>query len=424
MSLKATTSEFFTTISLYRYLTTLWIIFKKIFYLRFWNHAKKYEYFLRHYLKSTNSKIISFYNWRSALYHCLKILKLKKTDEVIVSWYTCVSVSNVVIQSWAKIKYCDITKANLWLDIKYLKKIINKNTKVIIIQHTFWKAANIIKIKALADKHNIILIEDCAHSIWTLVNKKNLWTFGDFSIFSTWRDKVISSVSGWFLLINNKKYFKYTKKIRSKLIMPSRTLTLRNLMYNIIGFEAYISYNIFWLWKIIMFLSRKLKLITDIITLNEKNCKYKNFNLKLPNSLAILWIKDLWLIDFYNINREEIAKVYDKMLCSNNFKPIFKNTKWMTNNYYRYPILVKNIWIKERLIKYMKKHNIILWSTWSWINIVPLWTNLKHAHYSKWSCLNAERLSSLILTLPNHYWINIKQVEKIIKLLNNFENNA
>ena len=145
MSKKTIISEFFTTVSLNQYLDSIYSMTFRLPKLRKWNDIEKAEKSLINYLWATDSKMISFYNWRSALYNALKMIWIKKSDEIIVSWFTCVTVSNAVIQSSWKIIYSDIDKKTLWFDIKELEKNITSKTKVIVVQHTFGKPSNIKK---------------------------------------------------------------------------------------------------------------------------------------------------------------------------------------------------------------------------------------------------------------------------------------
>lgn len=418
---KTLISEFFTTINISTFLDTLWLLTYKLPFIRYWKDVELLENELLSYIWGLDSKIMSFYNWRSAIYHTLKMIWVTSNDEVIVSWYTCVSVSNAVIQSWAKIIYSDIDAVNLWLDINILKKNITKNTKAIIVQHTFWKPSDIKEIISIAKDNNILVIEDCAHSLWSRVDWKKLWSFWDFSIFSTWRDKVISWITWWFLTINNSKYFEKINGVKDILIMPSIWLTFKNLFYNTFAYKSYKFYDFFSLWKIIIFLSRKLNIITEILTLPEKNCNFTNFNYKLPNSLAFLAKKQLQKIKLITTHRIAISEYYDQLLDNENIKPLFKNLDIEKNNYFRYPIILKSEESRKELYNYMKKNNILLWNTWSGINIVPIWTNLTNAKYILWSCSVAEYICKRILTLPNHWLITDLDAKRIILLLNNFK---
>lgn len=411
---KTIISEFFTTLSFSQLLSSFYLMTFWAYKLRYWKDIELFEKELLKYLWKNNSKIISFYSWRNAIYNALKIIWVWKKDEIIINSYTCSVVSNSTIKSGAKIIYSDIENQTFSFDYEKLQKKINKNTKVIILQHTFWKQArDYKKIINLALEKNILIIEDRAHSLWNEVEL--LW---DFVIYSSGRDKVISSVTWWFLLINNSNYFKKIDKIKSKLKMPSIKLTYQNLAYNVIWYISYKFYDFFKLWKMIIFLSRKLNFITEILNKKEREFKSKKFNLWFPNSLAYLARKQLNFLDYYNKVRLENAKYYLDNIKNDKIEILFKDLD--NYNWFRFPILLKNEKEKDNFYNYMKKNNILLGNYWTWQNIIPSWINLKKAKYDLWSCKIWENISKRILTLANHKLINKKDLEKIIKILNKF----
>lgn len=417
---KTIISEFFTTVSFPIFVRTLWLLTYKFPIILYWSSIENIENKISSYMWTPDSKIYSFYNWRSALFHALKIIWVKADDEIIVSWYTCVSVSNAVIHSWAKIVYSDINKNDLWLNINELENNITKKTKVIIVQHTFWKASEVKDIIKIAKNNNILVIEDCAHSLWSSFDEKKLWSYWDFSIFSTGRDKVISWVSWGFLLINNKDFFSKAINVLSVLKMPWIILTIRNLWYNLVAYKAYKTYDFFKMWKIIIFLSRKLHIITEILSKDEKECNFKIFNYKLPNSLAFLASKEIEQLELITTHRRSIVEYYEKKLDNKHFKVLFKMWKKEKSNYFRCPILVKTEKKAEELYNYMRINNVLLWNSWSGSNIVPKWSDLAKAKYNIWSCPIAEDVSRRILLIPNHALISPNEAKNVTKLLNNF----
>ncbi len=429
---KTINAQFLTTINFKIFLDTLGFLLFKLPFLRFWKENEKLKKeFLEYLWLEKNSKIINFYNWRSAIHHCLKILNLEKNDEVIVNSYTCVSVSNAVIQSWAKIKYSEIDDKNLNLDLEKLEKNINEKTKVILFQHTFWSSKNFLEVLQIAKKHNILVIEDCAHSLGWEINNRKLGSFWDFSIFSTGRDKVISSVTWGFLVINNSKYFETNiipsqpslktkgrsicREIEKKLKPVSRTLAIQNLLYNIVAYKSYKTYNFFKLWRVIMFISLKLKLIPIILSPSEKSCNFDLFNYNLPNCLAYLARKELKKVDIYNKNRKDLAKFYYENLKE---IPEIKILEFDEKNiYFWFPIFVKN---SKKLYSFVRWHWIIFWNFWSYSPIAPVWTNLKNAKYNIADFKVAEKISNEILHLPNSMNINFNDAEKVVKIIKKF----
>jgi dTDP-4-amino-4,6-dideoxygalactose transaminase len=206
--------------------------------------------------------------------------------------------------------------------------------------------------------------------------------------------------------------------------MPSRILTTRNLLYNVFAYKSYKFYDFLSIWKIIIHIWRKFNFITDILTKKEKKCTYNEFNYKLPNSLAYLASKELIKIKIYRTHRTSISEYYDELINNKYIKPLFKVDLNEKNNYFRYPIIMNNEKIKNKLYNYMKNHNILLWNTWSNTNIVPHPVKLDDANYTLWTCKKAEIISKRLLTLPNHRLIKFKDAKRIIELLNKFENNG
>lgn len=414
-------TEFFTTLSLSHFIHS--IFFKTIWLNKKlkWKYVNIYEIELKKYLWLDKSKTLSFYNARTWIYQLLNNLKIKDKNEVIISWYTCVSVVNSVIQAWLKPIYCDIEESNLWLDVNDLKTKINKKTLLIIVQHTFWKSSSINKIKFLADSNNIPILEDCSHSLGSKTNNKYLWSFWDFSIFSSWRDKVISWVNWGVLLINNNIYDYLQNKINKNLIDIDKKILNKNLNYNILAYISLKTYDFFWLWKIIIYYSRKLWFINEILDDKEKKCKNKELNYKLPNSLAFLALNDLKKLDYHIIKKRYISNLYNKKINNKYIDKLLKEDFNEELNYFRYPIIIKKKFLCE-FIEYFKKNNVIIWTSWSWTNIAPKATDIKSCNYTKTKCRNAEYISNNIVFLPNHKFMNDSDISKIINLINNFKN--
>lgn len=421
MFTKTITSDFFTTIDGSICVNTLDTLTYRLPKLRKWSSIAEMERELLEYLWIPDSEILSFYRWSEALYHALQLIDIQHKDEIIVQWYTCVVVSNAVIQSWGKIIYSDIDKDTLGFDIKELEKSITKKTKAILVQHTFGKPVDINAIMKIAQSKNILVIEDCAHSLWSILWDHHTGTLADFSMFSTGRDKVISSVTGGFLVINNPDYFEKARRMRSILTLPTRTLTMRNLSYNILWYLARKTYDIFKLWRVIMLLSRRLKLISDILSKDEKNCTRTKFWTSYPNALAYLGRKELVKLQDYTTHRRNLSELYDMNIKTTAWIRVFTEQQDEFLNNYRYPFLLKSHKIQKEFVKYMKSHNVLVWTSWSGTNIAPKWVHKKNAQYKKKSCPVSEDIAKRIVLLPNHMWISVEEVMKISELINKFE---
>ena len=89
------------------------------------------------------------------------------------------------------------------------KILYNKKTKkkisTLIITHIYGYPADINKLKNVAKKFNLTLIEDAAETIGTTYKKKKLGTFGDFSIISFNGNKTITTGAGGAIVCNKKQ---------------------------------------------------------------------------------------------------------------------------------------------------------------------------------------------------------------------------
>jgi len=358
---------------------------------------------------------ISFDSGRSGFYAILKCLEIKDYDEVILQAFTTVALPNVIGWCGAKSVFVDIEEKTFNIDPSKIEEKITEKTKAIVVQHTFGNSAEIDEIMEIAKKHNLFVIEDCAHSLGTEYKGKKTGTFGDVSFFSFGRDKVISSVSGGMVITADNELGRKIKKFRDQMPYPRKSLIIRQLLHPIITFKALKLYYFLNIGKIIMYLSVKFGIITKAYSKEEKkNQKSENFPAKMSNALAKIALHQMKLIEKFNNHRIEIAKLYKEKLFNNKSISLPKSTLESKNIFLWYTILVQN---KKELIKKAKKHHIIL-GDWFPQAVGPVEVNLEKAEYVKNSCPVAEKVSSMCINLPTHYRISEKEINKIIGLLN------
>jgi dTDP-4-amino-4,6-dideoxygalactose transaminase len=144
------------------------------------------------------------------------LANIKYGDEVIIPSYTFVSTANAFALRGAKIIFADSSNNNPNINITHLTKLINKNTRCVVIVHYAGIACDMKKIMHLKKKFKFFLIEDCAHSINSKYQGKFLGSFGDVSTLSFHETKNIQCGEGGALVINNIKLAKRAKIIWEK----------------------------------------------------------------------------------------------------------------------------------------------------------------------------------------------------------------
>jgi dTDP-4-amino-4,6-dideoxygalactose transaminase len=140
---------------------------------------------------------------RMALYAILNALDIGDGDEVILPGYTCVVVPAAIIYAGAKPVYVDISTEDYNIDVTKIESKITGKTKAIMAQHTYGNPSNVGAIRRICDRYNLVLIEDCAHTIGTFDKGNMLGTTGDVALFSTDHTKFISTSVGGVATTND-----------------------------------------------------------------------------------------------------------------------------------------------------------------------------------------------------------------------------
>lgn len=100
-----------------------------------------------------------------ALEMCAMLCDLKPGDEVIIPSYTFVSTALAFLREGAKVVFADSMKRNPNLDAETIEALITPRTKVIVPVHYAGVACDMDAIMAVAEKHNLLVVEDAAQAI-------------------------------------------------------------------------------------------------------------------------------------------------------------------------------------------------------------------------------------------------------------------
>jgi dTDP-4-amino-4,6-dideoxygalactose transaminase len=359
-------------------------------------------------------KALAVNSGRSALYIILKVLDIGKGDEVIQQSFTCVAVPNSITWNNAKPVYVDVGD-DINIDPKDLEKKINKKCKAVIVQHTFGIPADIKKIQKICKNRNLILIEDCAHSLGATYRSNPLGSFGNVSFFSFGRDKALSSVFGGMILTKDEKLFKKLKSLRDDLNYPGQFWVFQQLMHPLLMSVVKPTYNFGFgkmtLGKMILFFSQKLNFLSfPVYESEKKGYKPEIFPAKMPGALAILALNQLSKLNRFVSHRRKIAKIYRNKLSKRRLN--FPDKK-DGESFLRFPVFIENA---ENIYKRFRETGILI-GNWYSCPVVPC-ADENVTKYKKGSNKNTEKISRTIINLPTYIGLSRKDAVKISKLLN------
>lgn len=396
----------------------VWLAFKLIFQSWKWKKGravKELENKFKEYLGVKYS--FSFNSGRSCLMAILRALEIKEDEEVLLQAFTCNAAVNPILKEKAKPVFVDIDET-LNLDPEDLKRKITKNSKAVMIQHTFGWPTKMDEILDIVQQNNLILIEDCAHSLGARYKGRLCGTFGDIAFFSFGRDKIISSVFGGMVITSNAQLSQKIEGFQEKIKYPSNFWIFQQLLHPVLmNWLIFPTYSI--LGKFLLFFLQKFRLLSKAVHWKEKRGKIpKYFPKKIPNVLAILALNQFKKLERFNKHRKEISKFYQENL--KGFNLPFKKEKGAREVIFmKYPILAEN---SDRIIKETKKRNVILDDGWRKSVVVPPDTRIEEMEYIKGSCPKAENIAEHILNLPTHINISKKQAKKILNYVKNTRN--
>ncbi len=128
---------------------------------------------------------------------------IKEGDEVIIPSYTFVSTALAFIRQNAKIVFIDSEDSTPNIDVSKIEALITPKTRAIVPVHYAGVACDMDVIMEIAQKHNLIVIEDAAQAIDSLYKGKALGSIGHLAAFSFHETKNIISGEGGMLTIND-----------------------------------------------------------------------------------------------------------------------------------------------------------------------------------------------------------------------------
>lgn len=169
---------------------------------------------------------------------------LKSGDEVLVPAMTFTATAASVMHSGAKPVFVDIDPNTGLIDIDQIESKITSKTKAIYVVNLYGHIPDIQKIKSIADKYNLFLLEDCAHAFDARRDGYLPATFSDAAVYSFYATKTIHCGEGGAVISKDANLIDKVKVIRrhglSKWPQPGEP---GNIGYNVIdlGFKGTLS---------------------------------------------------------------------------------------------------------------------------------------------------------------------------------------
>lgn len=168
-----------------------------------------------------------------AIQAALRAIDIQPGDEVIVPAYTWEGTVGPVLLVNAVPVFVDVDPETYCLDAKLVEKAITPRTKAILPVHLGMRFADMDELLRIAAKHNLKIIEDCAHAHGGMWKNKGAGSMGDIGTFSFQSSKLITSGEGGAVITNN---LEYMEKVQSY-INAGRASVTDTFHHRMIGFN-------------------------------------------------------------------------------------------------------------------------------------------------------------------------------------------
>ena len=337
----------------------------------FITQGKRVEAFEEALCSFTNANYaVAFNSATSALLAAYSVAGICEGDEVITSPVSFVATSNMFVSLGAKPIWCDV-KEDGNLDEEKLEALITSKTKAIVPVHFAGKSVEIEKILEIADRYNLLVIEDGAHALGSSTNARMIGSISPMSIFSFHAIKPITTGEGGAVMCDSLEYAKALRLFRSHGMVKKE------------------------LW--------------------DSNMQSMGYNFRMTEIAASMGITQLLKLPNFIEQRNAIAHYYEKVFKDVvGFKTI-KLNKTLLSSRHLYPILLdsKLHKYKKGIFKELQKSGLGVQ-----VHYKPIYQNSFYTEkFGELTLEGAEEFYKSEISIPCHQKMSLEDAKSVAKTL-------
>jgi dTDP-4-amino-4,6-dideoxygalactose transaminase len=339
--------------------------------------TKEFETRIEEFLNLENRYVVTTNTGTSALHLALKIANIGIGDEVITPSFNYVADHQAIKMSGANVVMCDIIENNLGIDTVKAESLITEKTKAIMPLHFAGIPCDQNRVYKLAKKYGLRVIEDATHAFGTLLDKKKIGSFGDITCFSFDPVKIITSIDGGCVVVNNQNELEQAQRLRLLGVDKDTTERYKN----------------------------KRAWDYDVVC--------EGYRYHLTNIMSSVGISQIKNIQKFIDSRQKVCKRFNEAF--NKIEEIIiPQTDYENISPFIYTIRVLHQ-KREKLIQYLQEKDIDVG-----IHFIPVH---KHSYFKDVKIGDmsvTNKIVEEILTLPLHSEMNEEYVKRIIKSVISF----
>lgn len=326
---------------------------------------------------------VSINSWTAGGHLALEAIGLKAGDEVIVPTMTFPATAEIVCYFGAKPVIVDVQRDTMNISVEQIEKNITSKTKAIIPVHYAGQPCDMDEITALAEKHNLTVIEDAAHALPASYKGKKIGSISRVTVFSFYATKTLSTGEGGMICTDDEDIAKRTTLMR---------------MHGI-NRDAWKRYSESGSWNYEVVAPGFKYNFTDI---------QASLGLSQLNKLEMMWQA-----------RKDIVALYNNAFANNELIETLPEKEHRESAWHLYPIRLKleglNI-TRERFIEELRHFGV-----GAAVHFMPVHKHIfykNHLNLKESDYPVAEDIFPRLLSLPVYPGLTTQQVEKVIDVTN------
>lgn len=181
---------------------------------------------LKEYLCVENIDLLT--NGHMALELSMQALNLR--GEVITTPFTFASTTQAIVRNGLTPVFCDINTVDFTIDVNKIERLITDKTCAIVPVHVYGNICDVEAIENVAQKYELKVLYDAAHTFGVKYKAKGIGSFGDISCFSFHATKVFNSIEGGAVCYKDVKFGERLRYLKILVLLRQKMLSLSGQM--------------------------------------------------------------------------------------------------------------------------------------------------------------------------------------------------
>ena len=324
---------------------------------------------------------VVFNSGTSALHGAYFALGLSKGDEFLTSPLTFVATVNAGLYLGARPIFLDIEPDTGNIDVNKIEKYITKKTKLISVVHYAGHPVNMEKVKQIADKYGLKVVEDACHALGAKYKSSKIGScqYSDATVFSFHPVKHITTGEGGAVLTNREDIYEKLLMFRNHGITKDKEKFLESEEGD-------------WYYEM----------------------HFLGYNYRLTDIQSALGISQLKKLDSFIEKRRRIVEIYNKFFEGNPYFDIPVEKDYAYHSYHLYPIRLKDSYKNKRkeIFQLLRKKKLGVQVHYIPVYLHPYYQKLG---YRKGECPIAEDFYKREISLPIYPSMTEEEIDYVIK---------